>query len=163
VINWTNVAMGTGQKQVQYYFAESDKVRTVYIYHDIYFKRIELVTKGDSHDPIVKYIERDPITIQRQSTGESEAKRRRLNNSILMNESQLQIDVRKYEKKKGCILVSISDKVNSINGLLELICDLFKEDKGTRVALRTADEKEILIMDIKHLQDGILYQTRTRR
>jgi hypothetical protein len=26
------------------------------------------------------------------------------------------------------------------------------------VALRTADEKERLIMDIKHLQDGMLYR-----
>jgi hypothetical protein len=117
VINWTNVPMSTGQKQVQYYFPESDTVRTVYIYHDIYFKHIELVTKGDSNDLIVKCVERDSITIRRQNTGESEPKRRRLNNSILVNENQLQIDVRQYEKidtKLYTINVTLQDKQYAI-------------------------------------------------
>ena len=47
--------------------------------------------------------------------------------------------------------------MKDVGALLELICDKLKEDRGTRVALRTADEKEILIMDIKQLQDGMLY------
>lgn len=158
VINWTNVKMGTGKKQVQYYFPESDTVKTVYIYHDKFFKHIELVTKDDdNNDIVVKYVDRDPIIIQRQNTGESEPKRRKLNNPILPIEHQLQIDVRKFEKKKGCIQVAILDEVKDVGALLDLICDKLKEDRRTRVALRTADEKERLIMDIKQLQDGALY------
>ena len=69
----------------------------------------------------------------------------------------MRIDVRKYEKKQGCISVPISDQVRGVNQVLDMIYDSFKEDRGTRVTLRTADEKERLVQDIKLLQEGVLY------